>query len=207
MPRPSAPVPPASGPNSREPGAPVTKSARQAKIISLLGQQQVQSQSELNGLLAADGVQVTQGTVSRDLVELGALRVRAEGGQLIYAVPGEGGDRTPLIGEQDAFNERLARLCTEVLTSAEVSANLIVLRTPPGAAQYLASAIDRAAWSSILGTIAGDDTVLVITRDPAGGHQIADSLITMSDRGRDPAGAKPQDPIPQNNDSTQQGAS
>lgn len=177
-----------SRPPARETGAPVTKSARQAKIVALLGQHQVQSQSELNGLLAADGVQVTQGTVSRDLVELGALRVRAEAGQLIYAVPGEGGDRTPLIGEQDAFNDRLARLCTEVLISAEVSANLIVLRTPPGAAQYLASAIDRAAWSTVLGTIAGDDTVLLITRDPAGGRRIADSLITMGDGSRGPVG-------------------
>lgn len=188
--------------SSREQGRPVTKSARQAKIITLLGRRRVQSQSELNELLAADGVQVTQGTLSRDLVDLGALRVRTEDGQLVYAVPGEGGDRTPLVGEQEAFNERLARLCTEVLTSAEASANLIVLRTPPGAAQYLASAIDRADWGSILGTIAGDDTVLLIARDPTEGQYLAETLLTMSDRSRGPTGSKPV-----TNDSDDQGAS
>ena len=78
----------------------------------------------------------------------------------MYAVPGDGGDRTPL-GEFATFETRLARLCSEVLVSAEASANLVVLRTPPGAAQYFASAVDRVAWPDILGTIAGDDTDLV----------------------------------------------
>lgn len=160
----------------------ISKSARHAKIISLLERHQVRSQSELAELLAADGVTVTQGTLSRDLVDLGALRVRGEGGQLIYAVPSEGGDRTPVVGEQAAFNERLARLCVEILVSAEASANLVVVRTPPGAAQYFASAIDRAGWHSILGTIAGDDTVLVITRDPSGGRALAEELMQMSTR-------------------------
>jgi transcriptional regulator of arginine metabolism len=171
-------------PPARDNTSPVTKSARHAKIVEVLGRREVGSQSELNRLLAGEGIRVTQGTLSRDLVELGALRVRAEGGQLIYAVPGEGGDRTPLVTEQEAFNERLARLCTEVLISARASANLVVLRTPPGAAQYLASAIDRAGWDTILGTIAGDDTVLLISRDETGGRQIADSLLAISDRPR-----------------------
>lgn len=161
---------------------PLTKSARHAKIISLLERHQVRSQSELAELLAAEGVSVTQGTVSRDLLDLGALRVRGEDGHLIYAVPGEGGDRSPVQGEQRAFDERLARLCAEIMVSAEFSANLVVLRTPPGAAQYFASAIDRAGWTSILGTIAGDDTILVIARDPEGGRQLADEFIEMSSR-------------------------
>ncbi len=161
---------------------PMTKSARHAKIISLLERHQVRSQAELAELLAAEGVTVTQGTVSRDLLDLGALRVRGAGGHLIYAVPGEGGDRAPVAGEQEAFNDRLSRLCTEVLVSAEASANLAVLRTPPGAAQYFASAIDRAGWTTILGTIAGDDTILVITRDPQGGQQTAETFIRMSSR-------------------------
>ncbi len=84
-------------------------------------------------------------------------------------MPGEGGDRTPHVGEFATFEARLARLCAEVLVSAEASANLVVLRTPPGAAQYFASAIDRVGWESILGTIAGDDTILLITRSPDGG--------------------------------------
>jgi transcriptional regulator of arginine metabolism len=161
---------------------PLTKSARHARIIALLEHHQVRSQAELADLLAAEGVSVTQGTVSRDLLDLGSLRVRGEGGQLIYAVPGEGGDRSPVVGEQSAFNERLARLCNEVLVSAEASANLAVLRTPPGAAQYFASAIDRASWPNILGTIAGDDTIMVITRDPDGGAEIAEEFIKLSAR-------------------------
>jgi transcriptional regulator of arginine metabolism len=160
--------------------APLTKSARHAKIISLLERHQVRSQAELAELLASEGVSVTQGTVSRDLLDLGALRVRGEGGHLIYAVPGEGGDRTPVVGEQAAFNDRLARLCAEIMVSAEASANLVVLRTPPGAAQYFASAIDRASWNSILGTIAGDDTVMVIARDPQGGRAIAEAFIELA---------------------------
>jgi transcriptional regulator of arginine metabolism len=160
----------------------ISRSARHAKIISLLERHQVRSQSELAELLAADGVSVTQGTLSRDLLDLGALRVRSQDGQLIYAVPGEGGDRTPLVGEQAAFNDRLARLCAEIMVSAEASANLVVVRTPPGAAQYFASAVDRAGWPSILGTIAGDDTILLITRDPEGGRALADELTHLSTR-------------------------
>jgi transcriptional regulator of arginine metabolism len=162
--------------------APLTKSARHAKIISLLERHQVRSQAELAELLASEGVSVTQGTVSRDLLDLGALRVRGEGGHLIYAVPGEGGDRSPVVGEQAVFNDRLARLCAEIMVSAEASANLVVLRTPPGAAQYFASAIDRASWTSILGTIAGDDTIMVIARDPQGGRAIAEAFIELSAR-------------------------
>jgi transcriptional regulator of arginine metabolism len=160
--------------------APLTKTARHAKIIALLEQQQVRSQTELAELLAAAGVHVTQGTLSRDLVEVGALRVRGADGHLVYAVPGDGGDRTPQRGEFATFESRLARLCAEILVSAEASANLVVLRTPPGAAQYLASAVDRVGWESILGTIAGDDTVLLITRLPNGGAVAAERFLTLS---------------------------
>ena len=160
--------------------APLTKTARHAKIITLLEQQQVRSQAELAELLAAADVHVTQGTLSRDLVEVGALRVRGVGGHLVYAVPGDGGSRTPQQGEFATFEARLARLCGEVLVSAEASANLVVLRTPPGAAQYFASAIDRVGWDSILGTIAGDDTILLITRSPEGGIATAEQFLAMS---------------------------
>ena len=147
-------------------GALVTKAARQARLLDLLGQHEVRSQTDLAQLLAAEGLHVTQGTLSRDLVELGAFRVRGARGHLVYTVPGDGGDRSPHVGEFVAFETRLARLCSEVLVSAEASANLVVLRTPPGAAQYLASAVDRVGWSAVLGTIAGDDTVLLISRSP-----------------------------------------
>lgn len=165
-------------------GAPVTKAARQARLVTLLEQREVRSQTELGELLAAEGLQVNQGTLSRDLVELGAYRVRGTGGHLVYAVPGEGGDRSPQVGEFAGFEARLARLCGEVLVSAESSINLVVLRTPPGAAQYLASAIDKVAWTSILGTIAGDDTVLLITRGPDGGAALTQTLLRMGESGR-----------------------
>ena len=188
--------PPLDPPSRSEGGRPplepprgVTKTARHAKIITLLEQQEVRSQSELAELLAADGVQVTQGTLSRDLVEIGALRIRSSGGHLVYAVPGEGGDRTPHVGEFASFEGRLARLCAEILVSAEASANLVVLRTPPGAAQYFASAIDRVGWESILGTIAGDDTILLITRSPSGGDAIAEQFLIMSRTGKPAVGS------------------
>ena len=170
----------------------MSKTARHAKIITLLEQHEVRSQNELAELLADDGVQVTQGTLSRDLVEIGALRVRSFGGHLVYAVPGEGGDRTPHVGEFASFEARLARLCGEVLVSAAASANLVVLRTPPGAAQYFASAVDRVGWEVILGTIAGDDTILLITRSPNGGMDIAQQFLIMSRTGK-PVGSSALD--------------
>jgi transcriptional regulator of arginine metabolism len=160
--------------------APMTKAARQAKIITLLAQHEVRSQTELAELLSGSGVQVTQGTLSRDLVEVGAVRVRGSEGQLVYAVPGEGGDRSPQSGEFATFEGRLVRLCGEILVSAQASANLVVLRTPPGAAQYFASAVDRVGWPEVLGTIAGDDTILLITRDPQGGAEMAARFLALS---------------------------
>lgn len=160
--------------------APVTKAARHAKIADLLERTEVRSQTELAELLGVEGVHVSQGTLSKDLVDLGAVRVRGRGGQLVYAVPGEGGDRTPHTGDQAGFALRFARVAGELLISAESSANLVVLRTPPGAAQYLASAVDKVARPDILGTIAGDDTVLVITRDPHGGAPLAAELLALA---------------------------
>jgi transcriptional regulator of arginine metabolism len=165
-------------------GAPPTKAARHARVVELLRTHQVRSQTELADLLAADGLQVTQATLSRDLVELGASRVRGAAGHLVYAVPADGGDRTPQVGEFATFENRLARLCQEVLVSAEASANLVVVRTPPGAAQYFASALDRVGWDSVLGTIAGDDTILLITRSPEGGEALAACLVGMSQTGK-----------------------
>lgn len=165
---------------------PLTKSARQQLVIELLREGEVRSQVELSELLAARGVHVTQATLSRDLVELDAVKVRGNAGALVYAVPGEGGDRTPEVGrESAAARARLARLCGELLVSAEASANLVVLRTPPGAAQFLASAFDRAELGDVLGTIAGDDTVLVIGRDPAGGDALAQRFTALAN-GEDP---------------------
>ena len=161
---------------------PATKGARHQQIVDLVGAHEVRSQTELAELLAATGVHVTQGTLSRDLVELDAVRVRSASGALVYAVPGEGGDRRPAApGESAAASHRLARLCAELLVSAEASANLVVLRTPPGAAQFFASAVDKAELDSVLGTIAGDDTVLVIARDPRGGEAVARRFLALAE--------------------------
>jgi transcriptional regulator of arginine metabolism len=164
-------------------GVLATKAARQGRIVDLLRHHAVRSQAELADLLASDGLHVTQATLSRDLVELDAVRVRSASGVLVYAVPGEGGDRSARPASDSAAGEhRLARLAGELLVSAEGSANLVVLRTPPGAAQFLASALDKAELTTALGTIAGDDTVLVISREPDGGPALAARLIALADR-------------------------
>ncbi|MGI8679794.1 MAG: arginine repressor [Jatrophihabitans sp.] len=156
-----------------------TKAARHAHIVHVLGHHVVRSQAELAALLAAAGLHVTQATLSRDLDELGAVKLRTpDGGLPVYVVPEDGSPLTAR-GTVDAPPHRLARLVGELLTSVEVSANLVVLRTLPGAAQFLASALDRSGLPEILGTIAGDDTVLVVARDPAGGRALADHLLTL----------------------------
>ncbi|OLT35719.1 arginine repressor [Actinomadura sp. CNU-125] len=161
----------------------MTKAARHARVIELLTRHPVHSQGELAKLLGDEGVEVTQATLSRDLVEIGAVRLRGDDGSLIYAVPGEGGQRIPRArtGTAETFTGRLTRLAAELLVSAEASANLVIVRTPPGAAQYLASAIDHAEWSTILGTVAGDDSILVIARDPNGGDDVAQSLLRLTE--------------------------
>jgi len=185
---------------------PLTKTARQARIAAILARQQVRSQEELADLLERyASVHVTQATLSRDLDELGVVRLRAAGGALVYALPEEPGGPgsrpggtlssqltqpgliEPEAGRGDRQAEpmppaRLARYLSELLTSAAASANLVVLRTPAGAAQFLASVIDHAALPSILGTVAGDDTVLIIARDPAGGDALAAEFLRLAQR-------------------------
>ena len=98
------------------PSVATTKAARHAKIVELLSRYPVHSQAELANLLATSGLRVTQGTVSRDLVELDAVRVRDGRGVLVYAVPAEGGDRTPRPAMDSAAAEnRLAKLCSELI--------------------------------------------------------------------------------------------
>ncbi|WP_240629978.1 arginine repressor [Specibacter cremeus] len=160
---------------------PTTKTARQARITALLANRAVRSQAELASLLAADGLNVGQATLSRDLVELRAVRVRGEDGGLVYAVPPEGGERGVHAGSnQELLDTRLVRLCGELLVKVEASGNIVVLRTPPGAANFLALAIDHSVMPSVLGTLAGDDTVMVITRDPHGGDAVARRFLQFA---------------------------
>ena len=167
---------------------PTTKNARHRRIVELVTQHEVRSQGELAELLAASVVRVTQATLSRDLVELDAVKIRTQSGALVYAVPAEGGDRRPAApGESAAATHRLGRMCNELLVSADSSANMVILRTPPGAAQFLASAFDRAEVPGLLGTVAGDDTVLVISRDPMGGDELARRILALADTHHSPA--------------------
>ena len=179
---------PRSAPTPRV--APATKTARHRRIVEILRRTPVRSQVDLADHLAAEGVAVTQATLSRDLVELGAVKVRHRDGGLVYATPGEGGDRTPLAGvDQEMLDARLARLCEELLVTAEGSANLVMLHTPPGAAQFLASAIDASVLPDILGTIAGDDTVLVVARAADGAAAVAARFLALA---AGPSSAKEQ---------------
>lgn len=162
---------------------PITKAGRHARIVELIRAQPVRSQTELSELLARDGIQVTQATLSRDLEELGAVKLRGRnGGAAAYVIPEDG---MPMLRPAPALSAidvnqpppaRLGRLLRELLTGADASGNLVVLRTPPGAAQFLASALDRSGLPEVVGTIAGDDTVLVVARDPAGGPDLAKQL-------------------------------
>lgn len=149
--------------------------ARQARIIDLITHRQIGSQAELAEILSAEGIMVSQGTLSKDLLEVGAVRVRSAAGPLVYAPPGA--EAAP---DNAAGEARLARVCVELLISAASSGNLAVLKTPPGAAQYFASAVDRVANEAILGTIAGDDSILVISRAADGGHELAEWFTAMA---------------------------
>jgi transcriptional regulator of arginine metabolism len=156
----------------------VTKAARHGQITELIRDNVIRSQTELAELLSAGGIDVTQATLSRDLEELGALKLRGvDGGAPVYRIPEDGGPR-PMVGGTD----RLARLLGELLLSHQGAGNLAVLRTPPGAAQFLASAIDRASLADVVGTIAGDDTILVVARDGLTGAEVGRTLAGYAAR-------------------------
>jgi transcriptional regulator of arginine metabolism len=158
---------------------PETKAARQAAIVELLADRSVASQTQLGTLLAAQGIQVTQATLSRDLEELGAFKVRSASGTA-YAVPPEG---QPRPGTPEAVDSRLGRLLEELCISAEATGPLVVLRTPPGGAHFLGAALDRAGLPEVAGSIAGDDTVLLVTRARAtpGAEALAGRLLRLAE--------------------------
>jgi transcriptional regulator of arginine metabolism len=163
---------------------PTSKAARHARIVELVRGRPVRSQAELAGLLAAAGAQVTQATLSRDLEELGALKVRGADGAAVYLIPEDGQPVRPPAPPAGTGTARpparLLRLLRELLTGADASGNLAVLRTPPGAAQFLASALDRSGLPEVVGTIAGDDTVLVVARERVGGAGLTALLTTWA---------------------------
>ena len=151
----------------------VTKHQRQHRIAKLLESQRVGSQAQLVELLAAEGVEATQTTVSRDLEELGALKVRVAGGETAYALP-------ELPSQQIAPADHLRRVLGEWVVEVAGSGNLVVLRTPPGCAHVVGSALDRSAVDGIVGTVAGDDTVLVVVAEGRRGDRMAEMLEALA---------------------------
>jgi transcriptional regulator of arginine metabolism len=159
--------------------------ARRSRIVELLSRRRVPSQAALRELLSADGYDVTQATVSRDLDEIGASKVTDAAGESFYVVPAQGGSSGARLPESaSTARGRLSRVLAEVLVTADSSGNAAVLRTPPGAAQYLAAALDQAGLDDVIGTVAGDDTVVMITRASDGGAGVAATLVRMAEQRR-----------------------
>jgi transcriptional regulator of arginine metabolism len=149
------------------------KPQRQHRILRVLEDQPVSSQAQLVQLLEAEGVVATQATVSRDLEELGAVKVRIPGGAMAYAIPDGNRERAP-------SDDHLKRLLGEFVVEVSHSGNLVVLRTPPGSAHVVASAIDRSSMPDTLGTVAGDDTILVVCTEQTGGNAVAARLAALA---------------------------
>ena len=150
-----------------------SKAQRQHRIGLLLAEHAVTSQGQLVELLEADGIRATQATVSRDLEELGAVKVRVPGGETVYAIP-------ELPHERVVPSDHLRRMLSDWVVEVTSSANLVILRTPPGSAHVVASALDRSGLPDVLGTVAGDDTMIVVVAEKAGGATVAKRLATLA---------------------------
>jgi len=145
-----------------------TKVQRQSLIVRLVGDHEVTSQPELIELLAGEGIEATQATVSRDLDDIGAVKVRVPGGNTVYAIPEFAPDRLAPV-------DQLRRVMGEWVAEVAQSGNIVILRTPPGCAHVVASALDRSRVDGMLGTVAGDDTLMCVSAD-ADGAELASDL-------------------------------
>lgn len=139
------------------------KSARQRRIAQLLKSHQVTSQNQLVELLEGSGHPATQATVSRDLDDLGAVKIRRDG-KVVYTIPAQ-------LGAAPS-GDALRRLMSTSVAGIESSGNLVVINTPPGHAGMVASAIDTTTIGGVIGTVAGDDTILVICKQGVGGRKV-----------------------------------
>lgn len=151
----------------------MSKVQRQQTIARLIEQNQVSNQPQLVELLAAEGITATQATVSRDLEDLGAVKVRVPGGATVYAVP-------EFAPERVAPLEQLRRVMGEWVAEVTHSGSLVVVRTPPGCAHVVASALDRSGLEGLLGTVAGDDTMLCVATEAVGGANLAQMLRDLA---------------------------
>ena len=150
-----------------------TKRQRQHIIKQLLAHNLVSSQDQLIDLLKEERIEATQATVSRDLDELGSVNVRVSGGTMVYAIP-------ELPSEHHVHEDHLKRVLGEWVVGIGVSKNIVMLKTPTGSAHVVASALDRAGLETVLGTVAGDDTVMVVASQSYEGSVLAESLSQLS---------------------------
>ena len=151
----------------------MSKVQRQQTIARLIEQHQVTNQPQLVELLEAEGITATQATVSRDLEDLGAVKVRVPGGATVYAVP-------EFAPERVAPLDQLRRVMGEWVAEVTCSQNLVIVRTPPGCAHVVASALDRSGLEGLLGTVAGDDTMLCVATEDLGGAALAEHLRELA---------------------------
>lgn len=151
----------------------MSKVQRQQAIARLIGHHEVSNQGRLVELLAEEGISATQATVSRDLDDLGAVKVRVPGGATVYAVP-------EFVPERVAPLDQLRRVMGEWVAEVTCSGNLVVVRTPPGCAHVVASALDRSGIDGLLGTVAGDDTMLCVATESVGGDALAATLSELA---------------------------
>lgn len=149
-----------------------TKVQRQSTVARLIGDHEVTSQPQLIDLLAAEGIEATQATVSRDLDDIGAVKVRVPSGNTVYAIPEFAPDRLAPV-------EQLRRVMGEWVAEVVSSANIVILRTPPGCAHVVASALDRSRVDGVLGTVAGDDTLMCVSAD-SDGAELARTLRDLA---------------------------
>ena len=150
-----------------------TKQQRQQLISRLIGSENISSQPQLQEILKEQGIEATQATISRDLEELGAVKIRVAGGDTIYAIAEYAPARI-------APSDQLRRVMAEWVAEVTNSGNLVVVRTPPGCAHVVASALDRSGLNGLLGTVAGDDTILCVASEEIGGAGLAEQLRTLS---------------------------
>lgn len=150
-----------------------TKAQRQQALIRIIENAEVSSQTQLQKLLAKEGIKATQVTVSRDLEEVGAIKVRSSAGDTVYAI-------ATFEPARRATSDQLRRVMSEWVAEVSHSGQMVVLRTPPGCAHVVASALDRAAPNGLLGTVAGDDTIICVATETVGGKKLAVELRSLA---------------------------
>ena len=158
-------------------GSPRTATARRARIAALIATHEVGSQEELGALLADEGISVTQATLSRDLVALGAQKSADAEGRLHYVLDSAADTSIPIVGAEAT----LARVANELLVRAEAAGNIAVLHTPPGAAQFFAGHLDRTQLFDPVGSVAGDDTIIIVMRTEREAADLCTTLLRMAD--------------------------